>query len=230
MLRSKVESYITSKYGIVSYDGSYRHIDNNRAFARFRKNYIELRANDILSFDELLHKDGIHPSGRGLWISVALDGSVSIEDIIPLVDISYLSTASKLKSEEIRGPKEWLIPANPEYFDIVHAFDDTDSILWKQGRGIRKDDTVHIYAGNPIAAILYRCIVTETGIPLEFTSKSLTVKMGMRIRMEKRYEQTAFPRSLLRAEYGIYSVRGPRGVPNSLSYDLERSPDENSCD
>ena len=45
----------------------------------------------------------------------------------------------------------------------------------------------------------------------------------MKIRMLKRYESGRFPLKKLREEYGIYAVRGPRGVPYSLSEALKKS-------
>ena len=54
------------------------------------------------------------------------------------------------KKEKVRPPKEWVIPANPKYYDIEHAFE------------------------------------------------------------------------RLKSEYGIFAVRGPRGIPNSLSEALEK--------
>ena len=56
-------------------------------------------------------------------------------------------------------PKEWIIPSNPKYFDIVHAFDHVDEINWKQGAGIKKGDTVFMYVGAPVSAVLYKCRV-----------------------------------------------------------------------
>ncbi len=52
-------------------------------------------------------------------------------------DESYVTTASKQKKEKLRPPKEWIVPANPKYYDIEHAFDDTDEIDWKQGTRIK---------------------------------------------------------------------------------------------
>ena len=44
----------------------------------------------------------------------------------------------------------------------------------------------------------------------------------MKIRLLKRYPQECFPFEVLKADYGIYAVRGPRGVPNALSAAFER--------
>lgn len=94
------------------------------------------------------------------WITVLLDGSVPEERIYDLLEMSFMATASKQKKQGIRPPKEWIIPANPKYYDIVHAFDDTDEIDWKQGAGIKAGDTVFMYVASPVSAILYKCKVT----------------------------------------------------------------------
>ena len=126
-------------------------------------------------------------------------------------------TASRQKKQKIRPPKEWIVPANPGFYDIVHAFDDAVEIDWKQGRGIKAGDTVFIYAGAPVSAILYKCMVTETDIPYEYSDRDLTITAVMKIRLQKRYEPDEFTFEKLKEEYGIYAVRGPRGIPDCLS-------------
>ena len=159
---------------------------------------------------------GYHIS-RGNWVSVLLDGTVPLKRIYALIDESYKSTASAKKKQQLRPPKEWLIPANPKYYDIVHAFDSRDTIEWKQGSGIRKGDTVFMYVGAPVSAVLYKCTVTETDIPYDYSDKNLTIRSLMRIKLEKRYPPEQFTFARLGEEYGIFAVRGPRGIPNSLS-------------
>ena len=156
------------------------------------------------------------------WISVLLDGTVPEEKVCELIDMSFLATASAKKKEKIRPPKEWIIPANPKYYDIVHAFDDTDIIDWKQGAGIKKGDTVFLYVAAPVSAILYKCRVLETGIPYKYESDHLTIRELMKIRLQKRYAPDRFTFDVLKEEYGIYAVRGPRGIPNSLSAALKK--------
>ena len=122
-----------------------------------------------------------------------------------------------------RPPKEWIIPANPKYFDIVHAFDHTDTINWKQGAGIKKGDTVFMYVAAPVSAVLYKCRVLETDIPYEHKNKYITIRALMKIRLQKRYAQDKYTFETLKAEYGIYAVRGPRSIPNSLSAALKKN-------
>ena len=130
--------------------------------------------------------------------------------------------ATTQKKEKIRPPKEWMIPSNPKYYDIIHAFDDTDTIDWKQGAGIRKGDTVFMYVGAPVSAVLYKCKVMETNIPYQYQDENLTIKALMKIRLLKRYAPDQFTFEVLKSEYGIFAVRGPRGIPDSLSAALEK--------
>jgi hypothetical protein len=104
----------------------------------------------------------------------------------------------------------------------VHAFDDTDTINWKQGAGIRKGDTVFLYVAAPVSAVLYKCRVLETDLPYEQENRYITIKALMRIRLQKRYPADRFTFDVLKEEYGIYAVRGPRGIPNSFSAALNR--------
>ena len=43
----------------------------------------------------------------------------------------------------------------------------------------------------------------------------------MRIRLQKRYPRDRFTFDVLGREYGIFAVRGPRGIPQSLSEALK---------
>lgn len=77
-----------------------------------------------------------------------------------------------------------------------------------------------LYVTAPVSAILYKCKVTETGLPSKHTNPHVNVKSLMKIKLLKRYEPGVFTFSVLKEEYGIYAIRGPRGIPNSLSHAL----------
>ena len=186
---------------------------------------LNVKLEDLMLRDMLLQKEGYLPGyhiSRGNWISVLLDGTVPMDVIIGWIDTSYQVTASKANKNKTRLPKEWLIPANPKFYDSEHAFDDTDQITWKQGNGIRRGDTVFMYVAAPVSAILYKCKVLETDIPYEYNDGRLQIKALMNIKVQKRYEPWRFTFDILKEEYGIYAVRGPRGVPNSLSSALKK--------
>ena len=216
----------------------FRHADNQKWFGlvmnisydkinRDKSGMVDIlnvKLDDILLRDLLVQQDGYYVGyhiSRGNWISIVLDGTVPLDAITHLLDVSYNVTASKKTKQKIRPPKEWLIPSNPKYYDIIHAFDNADVIEWKQGAGIKKNDTVFLYVGAPVSAILYRCKVTETDIPYDYHSSELTITKLMKIKLIKRYKPEQFTFERLKSEYGIFAVRGPRGVPNSLSAALK---------
>ncbi len=186
---------------------------------------VNLKIDDMVFLDILMKDAGIIPGyhmNKQHWITVILDGTVKRERVLDLIDMSYMATASTKKKEKIRPPKEWIIPANPKFYDIEHAFDEKDEIEWKQGSGIKAGDTVFMYAAAPVSAILYKCKVTETDIPYTYEDSHLTITALMKIKLQKRYRSARFTFGVLRDEYGIYAVRGPRGIPNSLSAALRK--------
>ena len=74
-----------------------------------------------------------------------------------------------------------------------------------------------MYVAAPVLAIMYKCKVTETDIPYRYQDENLTIKALMKIKLLKRYDPEAFTFDILKEEYGIFAVRGPRGIPHSLS-------------
>ena len=247
MDRQTVFDYIKKKYHVLpeypwrKYDSNavFRHTDNKKWFALVMdvqgnklglsgSEYIDvvnLKMDDLFFRDIIIKEDGIMPAyhmNKMHWVTVLLNGMVPEKRVLELIDMSFLATASAKKKEKVRPPKEWIIPSNPKYYDIIHAFDETDTIDWKQGAGIKMGDTVFMYVGAPVSAVLYKCKVTETNIPYQYQDKNLTISALMKIRLLKRYAPEQFTFEVLKSEYGIFAVRGPRGIPDSLSTALEK--------
>ena len=149
-------------------------------------------------------------SSKKNWVSIILDNTLSDEKIMELVDLSY-------DISNIKG--EWIIPANPKYYDIINAFNETDTIIWKQSNNIWAGDIVYLYVAAPISAILYKCEVLEVDIPYKYSDKNVSMKKVMKIKLLKRYEQDIFTFEKLN-KYGIKAIRGPRGLTDELSKDL----------
>jgi len=248
-MREEVRAYIGKRYGAspehlwMRYPNYevFRHGDNRKWFGLIMDvprnklgmkgtdpvDIIDLKLSDPLLTDVLVQQPGYlrgYHISKGNWISVLLDGSVPLSDIAPLIDESFAVTASASVKRKERQPKDWIVPANPKYYDIEHAFDREREIIWKQGSGIRKGDTVYMYVAAPVSAILYRCSVTETDIPFRFRTDGIQMRAVMRIRLEKRYSPDRFTFRLLGEDYGIRAVRGPRGVPEMLRQALEMEP------
>ena len=246
-LREDVFQYVRKKYkSEIEYlwlrdpnSAVFRHRDNQKWYGIVMKiplsklglntdelvDVLNVKLDSPLLVDLLTREAGFFPGhhmNHSNWVSILLDGSVPLDEVYAWIDRSFLVTASAGTKQAARPPKEWLIPSNPKYFDIVHAFDDKNEINWKQGAGIKKGDTVYLYVGAPVSAILYKCKVTETDIPYRFRREGLTIRSLMKIRLLKRYDPERFTFAVLNEQYRIFAVRGPRGIPEDLSEDLKR--------
>lgn len=246
-MREQLISYVREKYGAEpeylwmrwpEY-AVFRHADNKKWFGIVmnvsRKklgldgdgtvDILNVKLNDPLLADLLIKEEGClraYHMGHGDWVSVLLDGTASFGDVCGLLEKSWLATASQEKKRKLRPNREWIIPANPKYYDIQRAFSEADEIEWKQGAGIIKGDTVFVYVAAPISAILYKCTVTETDIPFRYDDGKVRMKALMKIKLRKRYAPDEFTFEALGREYGIFAVRGPRGIPLNLSEALNR--------
>lgn len=186
---------------------------------------LNVKMPDSFLADVLVRQKGFYRGyhiARGNWISILLDGTVDFAEICKWLDESFMATASKETKHRLRPSREWVIPSNPKYYDIRAAFANADEIDWKQGRGIKTGDIVFMYVGAPFSAILYKCRVTQTDIPFQFDKEGVHIKSLMRIKLLKRYKPDRFTLEVLARDYGIVTVRGPRGIPDSLSRALKK--------
>lgn len=62
----------------------------------------------------------------------------------------------------------------------------------------------------------------ETDIPYHYSDENLTITAVMKIKLQKRYKPSQFTFEKLKEKYRIYAVRGPRGIPDSLSEALKK--------
>ncbi len=162
----------------------------------------------------------------GTMLGLYCDGKTSlIADSIRYNKDIYVATASVAQKKKMRPLKEWIISAHPKYYDIQSAFESADEIVWKQGTGIETGDTVYIVA-VPVSAVLYKCEVTETDIPSHLEEGAVHITHLMKIRLLKTYPPDQFTFDILGKEYGIFAVRGPRGIPAKLSEALNEQMQE----
>ena len=156
------------------------------------------------------------------WITILLDGTVPFDNIAQLIDESYARTASsKEKKKKVRtGPRDWIVPANPKYYDVIKAFEENEIIDWKQSSDVRVGDMVYLYVGAPYSALMYKCKAVEVDIPYRFASDHLSIRKVMKIQLLNRYEPDYMTFGRLKNEYGVYAVRGPRSMPDSLKREL----------
>ncbi len=165
---------------------------------------LNIKLNEKL-IEDLLKKKGFYKAyhmNKKYWISIILDDEVPDEEIINLIQESYNYTVET---------NEWVIPANPKYWDIINCFNDTNIIDWKQSKGINKDDIVYIYVGSPYSAILYKCQAIECNkesIYHEF-SKSMSIKLI------ERYPKDKYTFDIVK-DYDLKAIRGARRMPQKL--------------
>lgn len=166
----------------------------------------------------LLEMEGVYPAyhmNKKSWISIQMNDLISDDQIKTWVKDSYAMVQSP-----VGKGKEWLIPSNPKYYDIVGAFKENAVQTWKQTAHIHVNDVVYMYVGVPYSAILFKCLVIESDIPYEYKSDTISMKKMMRLQLLETYEKTVCPLSKMKS-FGVKGVRGQRYMPRSLSQYLE---------
>lgn len=170
---------------------------------------------DEKEISDLLNKKGFYPCyhmNKKYWITIILDDTISDEKIIELIKKSHKYTES---------PNEWLIPANPKFYDIISRFEEVDELIWKQSSDVKPGDLVFIYVGAPYSALLYKCVALEVNLPYKYEDDNLKIKRAMKIKLLKKYKRDEFTFDKL-CKYGVKAIRGPRSIPESLSIDLNK--------
>lgn len=110
----------------------------------------------------------------------------------------------------------WIIPCNPNYYNIVAAFDHLDVIEWSQTNNTTVGDTVYIYVGEKYKSIMYKCEVIAADLYGNRSDedypyyKDLAKDPDIRYMKLKRIEKYApdkYPLKELK-ENGLTSVQG----------------------
>lgn len=189
---------------------------------------LDVKCDPILS-GSLLHEKGIRPAyhmKQGGWISALLDGSVAKELLFSLLDMSYVLTSKQKRNCRFsQSYQEWIVPANPKYYDLQKAFSENEEIIWKQSNNIAAGDIVFLYVTAPVSAVLYRCEAIAVDIPYHYDDENVHMSRVMRLKQLEQYAPSFLTFEKLKS-YGISSVRGPRRMPHNLICDLERNRHE----
>ena len=167
---------------------------------------------DENSEQELLKVKGIYPGyhmNRAHWISIILDETFDDEFILSLIDKSRSFAVGGGKTR-IEGQKEhWIIPANPDFFDVIDYFSSKTEVLWKQSSRLSAGDTAYIYVTSPLSEIRFICEVLQTDIPYEYQDSNLKMKKAVKLKVLKGIPQGVCPIRKMR-ELGVKAVRGQR--------------------
>ena len=164
---------------------------------------------------ELLKEKGYYPAyhmNKKYWVSISLDDVLNDESIMKLIDESYSHSCGKTSN----SLNEWIIPANPKYYDVVTAFKNNKILSWKQSSNIKVGDIVYIYVGAPISAILYKCLVLKHNIPYSYSDNNVKMDYVMEVELLETYDEKLYTFKKIN-EYGVFAVRGPRRMPRKLS-------------
>ncbi|VEI46088.1 Uncharacterized protein conserved in bacteria [Actinobacillus equuli] len=151
------------------------------------------------------------------WLSILLDGSVDKETIIFLLNSSFDLTATRQRKQKlgIASHTEWIVPANPKYYDVEQALEVGAELLWKQSNNIAVGDMVYIYVTTPTAAIRCKCEALEVNLPYKSERTDLRIERVMRLKCLNVYDKALLPKTLLQS-FGVTAVRGPRKMPFAL--------------
>lgn len=174
----------------------------------------------------LRRDDGFLPAyhmNHESWLTVLLDGAVPVRDIYPLLDMSYALTQAKGKrSNPLLRNTNWIVPANLKYYDLPAAINENPehTFIWKQSNRIAVGDIVYLYVAAPLSAIRYKCRAIEVDIPYRYADANVTVNRVMRLQLLATYDKTPIDLTMLK-DHGVYTVRGPRGIPASLIEEID---------
>lgn len=160
-----------------------------------------------------IQREGIYPAyhlSKKNWVSIILDDTLTDDEVMRLISISY-------DLSDVVG--DWIIPANPYYYDMISTFEKTDTTYWKQPSSIQIGDMVYIYMAKPYSAILFQCQVVEINIPDNVKTKDHSISYDMKLKLLKKYDKEEWPLEKLK-EYGVKSIRSPRRLPKILSEKL----------
>ena len=169
---------------------------------------------DESKIQKLLKKKGFYEAyhmSKTDWISIILNDTLKDDEVLLLLEESY-----NLISE----PEKWIVPANPKYYDVINAFNDTDEIIWKQSSDIHVNDIVYLYVAAPYSKILYKCKAIEVNIPYEYKDKNVSMSHVMRIKLLKKLENKNYTFEYLN-KLGIKAIRGPRKITKEVIEELK---------
>ena len=163
---------------------------------------------------ELLNKNGFYKAyhmNKKDWISVVLDETLSDTEIELLIDESY----NNVSKSEI-----WIVPANPKYYDVINAFNDTDIIFWKQSSKVKIGDIVYLYIADPYSCIMFKCKTIQSNIPFNYKDDNVSMSQLMNLKLEKKFSNGITFKEL--NKIGIKAIRGPRRIDKNLSEIIDK--------
>ncbi|WP_060207226.1 HNH endonuclease [Sporosarcina koreensis] len=130
--------------------------------------------------------------------------------------------------------EKWIITCNPNYYDVIGAFDEFDILNWKQSVNVHVGDIVYIYVGKPCGAIKYETKVIAVDLPEAKPYDSDYVIDGsnfeeygkyMELQLLRTFDDELLPYKILKNE-GLKSVQGPSRMTNELEKFISNQIDQ----
>ena len=140
--------------------------------------------------------------------------------IYRMLGISKDGVTLRRKSNRTEA-KDWIIPANPKYYDVVGEFEESTIVRWKQSSDVHVGDNIYMYVAAPYSSILYKCKAIEVDIPYHFSDENLTLKQAMKLELLEKYESGVWSFERIK-QFGVYAVRGPRSMPAELKREMDK--------
>ena len=109
-----------------------------------------------------------------------------------------------------------IYPASPKRFDLIQAFNQSDTIRWHQKGNIHQDAIVYIYNGAPYSAIMYKCQVIESD------------ETSMLLKRLKTYDPSLYPLEVLKT-YQLRAIRSARHIPKELKEYIGNTDKQVNC-
>ncbi len=192
-------------YGIIM-NVDYRKLDKNKT-GEVEIINVKLDEEEI---KDLLKKKGFYKAyhmNKVGWITIILNDTLSDDIVYSLIDKSY---------DLINENEEWIVPANPKYYDVIKAFKESNEIIWKQSSDIHVNDIVYLYVAEPYSKIMYKCVAREVNIPYEYRDNNLSIKHVMKIKLLEELSNRNYNFAYLN-NIGIKAIRGPRKINKKIS-------------
>jgi len=195
-------------YGIIMHINKNKITDEDKDIEVLN---IKLNEKEI---EKLLQKKGYYKAyhmNKKSWISIPLDNELKDEEIMNLIKESH-------KYTEIS--KEWIIPANATYFDVVEYFNTNKEVLWKQSSNIKVGDIVYVYLSSPYSALMYKTKATRVNEDY-FSTRRQKHDKAMYLEVLKFYPKDKYTFKRLN-ELGVKAIRGPRHITEDLKKELDK--------
>lgn len=138
-----------------------------------------------------------------------------------VIGISKFGASASRRKSNRTEPKDWIIPANPKYYDVVGAFKASNIVTWKQSSDIHVGDMIYMYVAAPYSSILYKCRAIAVDIPCQYSDENVKMKTTMTVELIEKYEPGRWSFEKIK-QFGVYAVRGPRSMPKELKREMDK--------